>query len=1227
MSRRAAAVKEPNPINFNDVSEVRVLGYAEGITPVTEKGSIVIWTSSYEGILNNYQVKLDPKFNLRALSEFVKVVSVYNKNGKQIIFFVVRKGDEEFYTPVSMETIRDNFEICQSKFREDSDCIVLFAKGSKRFAFFNCQADNFSDEASERVSAVVFCPYNGLVYNIIYGVENKGKAEIGKNVARVYLKKKPEVRKNKKSPFSDKENKMDDWWEFCTKEEYLKGVMEDNGYFICENSIMDLEKKIAKKLTNNPPQVSFKVGDIEITVLKPEDGNLTIDYIKSLLGEQIYYKKIDGKNIAIRKEEYDQFCKSNFDIDFVARQSPTQPVNIGAAGSVAEVLGAVLSKSIEENNKAEAQRIVSAFKLDSQVQTDHAELLRLIGVTNPDLNLNIIIEVMRDNSFIFNRNIYDNGSGNHLFYIVDTSAHNRKNFVKIFLKIMDAFGLYPYLLYLKMFDTQRVIESYKLFKECNEQRSNNDLGVNKYSKARRELFDYLMNSLEQGYSYPQDDLEKIQSYLKTLTEFSQDCDKEIIEFGKFSCENLIEVAIKTNNVAFLKILLDRLKKEERDNNRIGLVDIYGEELLANNHLIKLAFNNNASKDIFLLLLEQNFVDKSLSDNKFSDVFHVLSRSDELPELFNAVMEEYAFREDNFLINDSLHNGFFVEKLISLAHENNELLTRLVIYYCEKSAPNNLSLLFDQEFYTTNILPIIEAHKREVLDSAFFVISQELHTAKTDLEKLQEETSILAGKLEANEDALQKSRSELLNSQGYVTRLKSEFTVQESQYIQEIKNITEKLEAKKAELRRLQEEQETLKNNYQRDVDIKQEMAAKIEKSNKDLLNLREKFSNSQQKNDQLELRAKQEQEALTRKVESLEQENAALKEQAAAINKQQQIKEEQERQRREVEEQSSQVQLKQFLESYSRLENISDLPPFLRTRVKKLFSTFGSENVTVILKGSAVWQTEESFMVRAPADLDVEIIINGLEGFDDAKRRKLLAILSGLAVDDQNLPIFKAYTNETDYTLNFSCEEGLLDFTLYDADKQPENQLSWNTNVENRLEVSLNDDCELSCKRIKGRGIDVANPYAREYNPLPVSPSEFIINPESHGLIMRLALLKTIARVSDEDINSQLTTHRINVFELLLDEFKLRNVETSDITAEIAQKINDYCKKHNLNSLEKAFAQNLQLIVRHHSPERLTEKGEKILEVLEQYQSPKSPAKAQGQKLKPQQAAYIKPPS
>ena len=43
----------------------------------------------------------------------------------------------------------------------------------------------------------------------------------------------------------------------------------------------------------------------------------------------------------------------------------------------------------------------------------------------------------------------------------------------------------------------------------------------------------------------------------------------------------------------------------------------------------------------------------------------------------------------------------------------------------------------------------------------------------------------------------------------------------------------------------------------------------------------------------------------------------------------------------------------------------------------------------------------------------------------------------------------------------------------------------------------------------------------------------------------------------------------------------------------LRKKINDYCKKHNLNSLEKAFAQNLQLIVRHHSPERLTEKGEK----------------------------------
>ena len=36
-----------------------------------------------------------------------------------------------------------------------------------------------------------------LVYNIIYGVENKGKAEIGKNVARVYLKKNQKSEKQK----------------------------------------------------------------------------------------------------------------------------------------------------------------------------------------------------------------------------------------------------------------------------------------------------------------------------------------------------------------------------------------------------------------------------------------------------------------------------------------------------------------------------------------------------------------------------------------------------------------------------------------------------------------------------------------------------------------------------------------------------------------------------------------------------------------------------------------------------------------------------------------------------------------------------------------------------------------------------------------------------------------------------------------------------------------------
>ena len=80
-------------------------------------------------------------------------------------------------------------------------------------------------------------------------------------------------------------------------------------------------------------------------------------------------------------------------------------------------------------------------------------------------------------------------------------------------------------------------------------------------------------------------------------------------------------------------------------------------------------------------------------------------------------------------------------------------------------------------------------------------------------------------------------------------------------------------------------------------------------------------------------------------------------------------------------------------------------------------------------------------------------------------QKKNFTILSGLAVDDQNLPILKLIQTKL-ITLNFSCEEG-FDFTLYDADKQPENQLSWNTNVENRLEVSLNDDCELSCKRIK----------------------------------------------------------------------------------------------------------------------------------------------------------------
>ena len=131
--------------------------------------------------------------------------------------------------------------------------------------------------------------------------------------------------------------------------------------------------------------------------------------------------------LLIERKKYDQFCKSNFDIDFVARQSPTQPVNIGAAGSVAEVLGAVLSKSIEENNKAEAQRIVSAFKLDSQVQTDHAELLRLIGVTNPDLNLNIIIEVMRDNSFILIE-IFTIMVLAITYFTLLILAHNRKKF-------------------------------------------------------------------------------------------------------------------------------------------------------------------------------------------------------------------------------------------------------------------------------------------------------------------------------------------------------------------------------------------------------------------------------------------------------------------------------------------------------------------------------------------------------------------------------------------------------------------------------------------------------------------------------------------------------------------------------------------------------------------------------------------------------------------------------
>ena len=158
------------------------------------------------------------------------------------------------------------------------------------------------------------------------------------------------------------------------------------------------------------------------------------------------------------------------------------------------------------------------------------------------------------------------------------------------------------------------------------------------------------------------------------------------------------------------------------------------------------------------------------------------------------------------------------------------------------------------------------------------------------------------------------------------------------------------------------------------------------------------------------------------------------------------------------------------------------------------------------------------------------------------------------------------------FTVNASDKLRRLDISLYDSKMLPSPHLSWTNNKEFKIKFEQDGSANTEMP-----------PHFLQFLREKKIPNEgLIINPHSHGLILRLAFLQTTEVISNEEINDcfRKISH-VKPCELLAKELHLPKLILEEADEEIKknhikENLNKFIDKHNLdNEKQQKFLQNL----------------------------------------------------
>lgn len=282
----------------------------------------------------------------------------------------------------------------------------------------------------------------------------------------------------------------------------------------------------------------------------------------------------------------------------------------------------------------------------------------------------------------------------------------------------------------------------------------------------------------------------------------------------------------------------------------------------------------------------------------------------------------------------------------------------------------------------------------------------------------------------------------------------------------------------------------------------------------------------------------------------------------------------------------------EFLKGHKRISNIDQLPGFLRDQLGTLLQR--EDVAEVNLKGSAVYQWNRS--LKTPNDLDLEIKVKGISGWDREKVVKFVEDHFGLTIHPSK--IFKGWPGEEVFSVNAKDELRKIDISIYDPDKMPKNYQKFITNRERRVNVFSNGNCYYEL-----------HPESR--NPLLVVENANIPN---LNFLLNLRLVCGV--INGEELGEYYWRNREskNPAADLFKDFGIKDWDSGKIKESVTAKINHFAESHKLQKEALGrFCENLNWIldVGVSLQPDLAEKANLVKEAINSVKQEVDPAKEQ----------------